>query len=482
MIENGLSQSQEQQLHITPQQQQSLKILQLERAELSELVEKELMENPVLEEESSLAADQEKNDNKLQPEAIEFYEPENSFAEATALDASYARSYAGSGGESESPSSEWREDRAPTTPVSLQEFLASQLGLADLSTHEKQIAQFIFANLDDNGYLELSDKEILIAAKASVEELDRVWTTVRALEPAGIGARNLSECLLNQLQQKGRHNGLEARILRYHADLLAKGRPHEIAKREDVTLSEVTKAIGRLRELNPFPGRQFQAATAQSITADLFVQKVNGRYVVSANDDGLPKLRISKYYRTVVAESGRTPERNYLRERLRSASWLVRCIYQRQQTIQKVAQCIVDLQQPFFEEGVEALRPVHMKEIAAKVGLHESTISRAIANKYIETPRGLFELKYFFTSRLQTSSGDISSHLVKEVIRSMIEREDRDEPLSDYAIADALNQGNIKIARRTVTKYREALRIPTAPHRSMQRSMQRGVRLEAAAM
>jgi RNA polymerase sigma-54 factor len=490
-----------QQLVMTPQLQQAIKILQLSLPELETVVQNELDANPMLEPldqsvgETAANAIQEEDANlpadgePLPPEP----EPGTRAPETEwerVADEVPATSVATEGGdaaaEMREPSLDWREyletysnnwqdgevpnddderrqalENTLTRKASLEDHLIWQLRLSSLDQREQRIGATIIYNLDDDGYLETPLAELAAQLETTVEAVESVLKRVQRFDPPGVAARDLRECLLVQLQNLGMEESLAARIVRQHLDLLEKHRYGEIAKALGVGLEMVAEARRSIASLEPKPGRDYGGAEPAYIVPDVYIQKVGDDFVVTLNESAVPRLRLANYYQRVLNDSGAGDDtKEYLQERLRSARWLVKSIYQRLQTIFKVANSIVKFQRPFFEHGVGHLRPLVLKDVAEDIGMHESTISRATANKYAHTPQGIFELKFFFTSGVKATDGeDVSAETVKEKIRTLVAGEGQDNPLSDQAIADILHEDQINIARRTVAKYRQALGI-----------------------
>jgi RNA polymerase sigma-54 factor len=490
-----------QQLVMTPQLQQAIKILQLSLPELEVVVQNELDANPMLEpldqsvaetaanaiqtEDVALPADGEPLPPEPEPGAGE---PESEWERAA--DEAPAPSIATEGpdaaAEMREPSLDWREyletysnnwqdGEAPnddderrqalentlTRKTSLEDHLIWQLRLSSLDHDEQRIGATIIYNLNDDGYLETPLAELAAQLETSVERVESVLRRVQRFDPPGVAARDLRECLLVQLHNLGMEESLGARIIRQHLDLLEKHRYAEIAKALGVELKMVAEAARGIASLEPKPGRDYGGAEPSYIVPDVYIQKLGDDFVVTLNESAVPRLRLTNLYQRVLNDSAVGADtKEYLQERLRSARWLVKSIYQRLQTIFKVANSIVKFQRPFFEHGVGHLRPLVLKDVAEDIGMHESTISRATANKYAHTPQGIFELKFFFTSGVKATDGeDVSAETVKEKIRTLVAGEGQHNPLSDQAIADILHNDQINIARRTVAKYRQALGI-----------------------
>jgi RNA polymerase sigma-54 factor len=477
-----LQQKLTQKLVMTPQLRQAIKILQLPRGELDALVYEELAENPVL------AVEQGEEEVSPADAGVMGDEPPVSeLAERTApaedIDwRSYLETY-----NDEMPSlPAWGDEDAdeerqnlienqPNRTESLAEHLAWQLRFRDLTEEEKGIAAIIIGNLDVDGYLQAPIEEIAANAGVKVEDVAHVLRVIQECDPAGVGARDLQECLLLQLRNLGLENpalndpilGLVGQIVRDHLPALEGRRFDRLAKDLGVTIEEVTQAVKLLSSLDPKPARDFGEGEIRYVTEDVYVHKVGDEWVVTLNEEGLPRLKVSASYRRLLSEGGEA--KDYIQDKLRSAAWLIKSIHQRQRTLLLVAQSLVKFQQDFLTHGVSHMRPLVLRDVAEDVGIHESTVSRAIANKYIATPRGIYPLKKFFTTGLKGRQGqDVASESVKERIREMISNEDTAHPLSDEEIAKMLSRDDVTIARRTVAKYREGMNIlPSAKRKQL---------------
>jgi len=463
-----------QQLVMTPQLQQAIKLLQLTRLELQDVVRLELEENPLLEE--NLDAEESREPESLEidekesvPEqdGEEFHEVET--GEDTLRDwDSYLDGYnysAGEqyGGEDERPSFESMLTRKGT----LVDHLLWQLHMGRFSDAEVLIGEEIVGNIDENGYLRAAVEEIAQACNCDSEDVLPVLERIKEFDPTGVGARDLQECLLIQARFLGMQGSVVERLLLNHLNDLETRKYKQIARDLGVDVNQVLMASKIIAGFDPRPGRIYGSEDVQYISADIFVYKVGDEYVVMLNDEGLPNLRLSPYY-TEVKGSANVDSRaeEYINEKVRSAMWLIKSIQQRQRTIYKVAKSIIRFQREFLDRGIECLRPLVLRDVADDIGMHESTISRVTTNKYMQTPQGLFELKYFFNSGLSTSEGDfVASESVKNRIKEIIEKEDPRKPLSDQKIAELLSGQTVNIARRTVTKYRELLRIGSSSER-----------------
>ncbi|OGR30364.1 MAG: RNA polymerase sigma-54 factor [Desulfuromonadaceae bacterium GWB2_53_15] len=463
-----------QQLVMTPQLQQAIKLLQLTRLELQDVVRQELEENPLLEEtveaedirevEPLEAAEKE---NEPDSQENEFHEVET--GEDTLRDwDSYLDGYNYSSGEQYSGEDEHSSfENLLTRKDTLVDHLLWQLHMGHFSDHEVGIGEEIIGNIDEEGYLRASLEEV--AQTCSVNELDvlPVLERIQEFDPTGVAARDLRECLLIQARFLGMQGSVVERILLNNISDLETRKYKQIARDLKVDINQVLMAAKIIGELDPRPGRVFGSDDVQYISADIFIYKVADDYVVMLNEEGLPNLKINSFYLDARG-SGSMDSRaeDYVSEKIRSAQWLIKSIQQRQRTIYKVAKSIVKFQREFLDNGIEHLRPLVLRDVADDIGMHESTISRVTTNKYMQTPLGLFELKYFFNSGLSTSEGDfVSSESVKNRIKEIIESEDSKKPLSDQRIAEMLSGETVNIARRTVTKYRELLRLGSSSER-----------------
>lgn len=490
-LEARLVQKLSQSLLMTPQLQQAIKLLQLGRLDYLEAIERELLDNPMLEEVREDGRDENSPNTRNETEIIQLDDSSNS-GESSA-----------SQGDSESldshepnptePAMDWEgfvdsftdyqgsatpkglidQDERPAyegaTPEqqSLAEHLLAQIRFADIDDNTRRIAAYIVGNLDGNGYLPSEREELAQEASCSCEELAEALEFVRSLDPVGIGAKDLRECLLLQLEFAGFSSSLAYRIVETHLDKLEKRKLDVIAKAEKVTIDEVKRAVEIVRKLEPHPGRNFSQETARYVTPDVYVTKVNGEYVLSLNEEGLPKLRVNPFYLNLLRQesSDATKNKEYLQDRLKAASWLIRSDLQRRQTILKVAESIVKFQRPFLDHGISRLRPLVLKDVADDIGMHESTVSRVTSNKYMHTSQGVFELKFFFTTGIKTASGDVSASSVRERIKTLIAQENSAKPISDQEIVELLSKEKVEIARRTVAKYRETLGIAPSSQR-----------------
>jgi RNA polymerase sigma-54 factor len=466
-----------QQLVMTPQLQQAIKLLQLSRIELEEMVIKELQENPALEESQT-----EDTDNGEQPRGEAQTSMTGEVSELTVnrelstvdkigtldwqeyLD-THSNSMHGSltaeagADDGDSPPS-W--ENSLTKKTSLEDHLLWQLRLSKITEEESAIGLYIIQNLDENGYLTLTVDEICAATETTAGVVEALLKRIQNFDPVGVAARNLRECLLVQLENLGLSDSLAALIVGNYLSFLESKRYERLAKDLNVTIEEIANAAHLIASLEPKPSRGFEQDEVRTVLPDVFVEKIGGEWVIYLNDDGVPRLRVSSLYRRMAGQEGAAEDeaRQYLQEKVRAATWLIKSIQQRQQTLMKVTQSIFKFQVEFLDYGVSHLKPMVLRDVAEDIHMHESTVSRATANKYVHTPQGLFELKYFFQSAISTGTGeDIASESVKQKIRQIIDGEDPRAPHSDQYIATALSTDSIEIARRTVAKYREAMGI-----------------------
>jgi RNA polymerase sigma-54 factor len=462
MVGHGLHQTQNLALHqvLSPQLQQSLLILQTPLLELRNLVRQEMETNPVLEELPS----------ELSPDERETAEPsaDNNFKEEfeklASLDEEWRDYMAQSGSYSRSQEAqEKRQFFFDSIPVqeTLQQNLIGQLNQTALSADDRKTAEMIIGNIDDNGFLQSTPEQMALNSGIPKENFEKLLTLIQSFHPAGVGARDLRECLFLQLRRQRKENTLEYKIISEHMVDLGKRRFPEIARRMNISVEEVQRAADKIARLNPRPGQIFAAAPENYVLPDVTVEKVDGDYQIVLNDEQIPHLRISNIYKDIIAQGNNGSEvKDYIRDKIRSGKFLIRSIHQRQQTISNIAHQIVSRQRDFLEHGPSHLKPMTMGEIADAIGVHETTVSRAVSGKYMATPQGIFEMKYFFTSGYQTATGEsLSNTSVKEAILDLVKHEDDNAPLSDQQIVEILNERGIPIARRTVAKYRDELNI-----------------------
>lgn len=465
-------QSQTQSLILAPQLRQSLKILQVPTLDLRATILSELETNPILEElpmegisidapdvspSSETAGSDEESPIELE---------EDNFDVFSKLDEDWKEYFAQENAQQpySHASDESRKHFFDSIvgETSLQEHLMSQAHLLELTPEQMKALEYLVGSIDDNGFLTVSDSEIQQATQVTTQDITIVRAALQSLEPCGIGAANLQECLLIQLKQAGRENTLPWQIIQEHFPLLLRRRIPDIARKTNTSPESVEKALEIISELDPSPGKKFSEDNNRIVVPDVKVERNDmGEWQVFLNHEFIPRLRLNQHYKEMIA-SGKlnAQEKDYLREKLRSGRFLIHSIEQRLQTIEKITWQLLHFQKDFFENGISGLKPLTMNQVAREMGIHETTVSRAIANKYIETPYGVFDMKFFFTSGFQSESGEtISNTSIKERISQLIQMEDPSQPLSDQEIARRLEEENITIARRTVAKYREELNI-----------------------
>ena len=481
---------------LAPQLQQSLALLQAPTLELKALVEQELQQNPVLEE-------VEGSEVEL-PEKPSGETGENSDATAAADPAERAVEAPEESGEvlgetpGEAPADdfqeefdklvqldqEWRDQFSPsnapvrasaedeerrqfmfdslTAGTSFTQMLMDQARESNLTAEQLSIAELIIGNIDEYGYLKATVEEISAASQLPAGPISEVLGVIKTFDPAGTGACDLRECLLLQLERAGKQDGLEYRIIRDHMEALGKRRIPEIARATGRTLEEVQESLARIAHLEPRPGRAFLPDTDQFVSPEVFVTRAGEGFAVTTNSDNVPHLRISNVYKDLMAQGGNNPEvKNYIREKIRAGKFLIKSLHQRQQTIGNIGREIVKRQQDFMAKGVAHLKPMTMAQVAEVVGVHETTVSRAVSGKYMETPQGMFEMKFFFTAGLQSAAGGeaVSNTSVKDMVAEIFKGENPSKPLSDQEVVKRVGEKGVTIARRTVAKYRDELNI-----------------------
>lgn len=456
-----------QQLIMTPQLQQAIKLLQLSRLELLETIHQELETNPLLEEvqEEVVAGDE-----AAAPENA----PETPFQEVAISEdmrreefdwESYLDEYnTGTPVLIESdPNREWPTyDHKLTLPSTLEDHLVWQLRLSGMTDAQKELGVLIIGNLNGDGYLDATVEEIAQMAQMGQDLVEEVLGKIQLFDPVGVAARDLRECLLIQARVLHPSERLVIRIIEDCLHFLENKNYAGLVRALKESQEDVKEAVSIILSLNPRPGSAFNEESIEYISPDIYVLKVDGEFVILLNEDGMPKLKVSSYYKEALNHdsSVSTDAKDYIQGKLRSAAWLIKSIHQRQRTLYRVAHSIVSLQSEFFEKGVAYLKPMVLRDVAEDVGMHESTISRVTASKYMHTPHGIFELKYFFNSSINSAVGDaVASESVKERIRHLVREEDTSRPYSDQDIVNILKSENIVIARRTVAKYREVLGI-----------------------
>ncbi len=478
---------------LAPQLQQSLALLQAPTLELKALVEQELQQNPLLEEMQAEEQEQADRPNSemdtqlitkaeaadpAEPPADVTFDPatekpttdpvddfQAEFERLTQLDQEWRDHFA----ETNIPMRSTPEDEEKrqfmfdslATGTSLQEHLLEQVRLSEVSDEQRPVAEMIIGNIDDYGYLKATAEEMALTTNIAPEKILDVLKIIQSFYPAGVGARDLRECLMIQLERQGKTKTLEYRIVRDFMDALGKRRIPEIGRGTEEDVVDVQEAIARIGLLEPRPGRAYLPDNDQYVLPEVFVVKQGEEFLVSTNNEQIPHLRISNTYKDLMAQADSSAEvREYIREKIRAGKFLIKSLHQRQQTILNIGKEIVHRQREFMEKGVAFLKPLTMVQVAEVVGVHETTVSRAVSGKYMQTPQGVFEMKYFFTSGIQTASGEgMSNTSVKDMIADIFKAEDPGKPLSDQEVVMMLSAKGIVIARRTVAKYRSELNI-----------------------
>jgi len=461
-----------QKLILTPQLQQSIKLLQLPLLELSQDINQELMNNPLLEEgmekepeksaTSGTSQDEEKfnqpTDNAEAPlEKIFGFTSDNYFEERE----SDGRDFGYFGESTEETISPFERN---SVKADLYEHLLWQLRLSAIPESLGKTAEIIINNLSDDGYLQTSTmEEIAESSGVDLEKAEEALHFIQSFDPSGVGARDLQECLLLQLEPLNLKGTLVEEILTNGFKELEGKKYKQLASKFKIPIEDVLSAIKIIEGLEPRPGRNYSSDEPIHIIPDVYIEESEGKFIITLNDEGIPKLRLSNYYRKLLTnkKSLDPEEKQFLEDKLRSAIWLLRSLDQRNKTIYRVTDSILTFQEDFFRKGAKYLKPLNLRNVAEDLGLHESTISRVTSNKYIQCPQGLLNFRYFFSNAVTTADGDISSSTVKDMIRKIISEEDSSRPLNDQKVVDLLKEKGITVARRTAAKYREELKIPS---------------------
>tara|TARA_R110002072_G_scaffold4458_1_gene31169 strand:- start:845 stop:2314 length:1470 start_codon:yes stop_codon:yes gene_type:complete len=483
-METSISQQQRLELRLAPQILQAIEILALPTLDLKGLIEREMEMNPTLEIEAREALDVQREVNQKEADTADT-EPEVPTRESLELEferlAENNEQWRMFGGEGKPRGIGGEKDKkleamnnTADKNESLQEVLESQLHELNIPERDQKIAEYLIWNIDDNGYVRYQlDEEFAkgceLEPEVSVDELLDCLELIQGFEPVGVGARDLPECLLLQLYHDNKSNryDLEIRIVAHHLDDVVGNRLPKIAKSLNEPIDIVDEAITFIRTLNPKPGRVFSNTQIHYVIPDVVVDDIDGRYEVRVEDAYIPRIHVSKHYQEMLRAGADDPKvRTYIRRKIDAAKGLMKAIEQRKSTLSRIAQEIVEYQQPFFEKGIDALRPFKMQYVADRVGVHVSTVSRAIAGKYMQTPRGIFALKFFFTGGTTRADGEEKSIVaVRQKVKDIVAKEDKNSPLSDEEIATRLKVDGLDIARRTVTKYRKQLGIPSSRQR-----------------
>ena len=481
-----------QQLVMTPQLQQAIRLLQLSRMELADLVHEEMLENPILDDELDLENERSRERDEMGGDEQQLHQLEGAGVTETPVDGSVVDGVAQTEIKGDAtavneidwenyldnysmgpPMPAFRADGEEmpsleatlTKPPSLHDHLAWQLKMTDMSPEQLEIGMTILGNVDADGYFK--DPPLAeLAADLGVDDAlcEEVLEKIQTFDPIGVGARNLAECMLIQAMACGQDDDLVVKMIRSHLGNLEKKNYQAIARDLKQPLEEIYEAAKVIMEFDPRPGRQYSSDDPHYVTPDVYIHKVGDKYFVVPNDDGLPKLKISGFYKNAMGNSAAS--KDYVQDKLRSAQWLIRSIQQRQRTIIKVAESILKFQREFFDKGIAHLKPLILRDVAEDIGMHESTVSRVTTAKYVHTPQGIFELKFFFNSGISRTNGeDLASQAVKSKIKELVDGEDPKRPHSDQKIVELLKKGGIDIARRTVAKYREQLGILSSSKR-----------------
>jgi RNA polymerase sigma-54 factor len=456
-----------QQLIMTPQLQMAIKLLQLSRLELLDTIRQELEENPALEEMHDSGGDEQVAEHEETPASEQPDTPEVTIEEKLNDDIDWSNYL----DEYNTPGRVHFESEDRDTPKfeafiarkeSLKDHLLWQFLMTKPTKEEEEIGSLIVGNLNKDGYLDVPVEEIAHMSQTDPEAVEEILIKMQTFDPIGVCARDLSECLLIQAKHLGLEDTIITEIITHHLSELEKKNYKVICKALKISMDDVVNAVNLIKSLEPKPGRQFSDDTPQYINPDIFVYKMDNDFAIMLNDDGMPKLRVNSFYKNSISRGKKISgdAEDYIQGKMRSAAWLIKSIHQRQKTIYRVMESILRFQREFFEKGIANLKPMVLRDVAQDIGMHESTISRVTTNKYAYTPQGIFELKYFFNSSIKRGQGDtIASASVQEKIRKIILNEDPKKPYSDDKISKLLKEENIHIARRTVAKYREMLKV-----------------------
>lgn len=457
-----LNLSQTQKLIMTPELRQAIQILQFNNVELTDYINKQLEVNPFLESVDNKSDESSSNDEHI-TESKEKDEVDWTELAEKYDDLSYKAYEKNTDNESKQSFESYTSKK-----LSLKDHLMIQLGMTVKSNKEKRIGEFIIESLDNKGYLGCSLQDISLLINEDVVEVERVLRLIQTFDPVGVAARSLSECLMIQLREKGIQDKNAYIIAENYLEEIATNKIQKIAKDLHISVNRVQSICDIIKMLEPKPSRGFivDSDNIRYIVPDVTIEKINDEYIIIVNDSYLPTLTISNYYKNMVNGLNDKEASKFLSDKLNSSMWLIRSIEQRRMTLYKVVESILKYQRKFFDEGKSALKPLVLKDVADDIGVHESTVSRATNGKYVQTPRGLYELKYFFASSLSEADGSgVSSTSVKNTIQKLIDSENSQKPLSDQKIAEKLNEEGINISRRTVAKYRDEMRIPSSSMR-----------------
>jgi RNA polymerase sigma-54 factor len=462
-----------QKLILTPSLQQAIKLLPMSTLELSELLNQEMVENPMLEE----VPTEELQPVEAQQQEKPAEEPKQTQEKGDTWDDQdyeyFFGDYLDDGYRPRTPT-EVKElppiENTLSTAASLADHLLWQLSMQTDDELTRAIGEAVIGNLDDDGYLVATVEELAGMGPWPTEEVERALRLLQGFDPVGVCARDLQECLTIQIRHLGMAGSPSERIVTEHLRLLQNHQVPELARKLGMSIDDLKQHIELIRHLDPKPGSRYNPSQSQYVIPDVYVVKVEDQYVAVLNEEGLPQLRISPVYRRLLDKGADNSDetRAYVKDKFRSALWLIKSVEQRQKTIHKVATSIINFQKDFLDHGIEYLRPLVLRDVANDIGMHESTVSRVVTNKYMHTPQGVFEMKYFFHSGIASSYGEaVSSVTIKQRIRKIIEQEDPRKPLSDSKIVSILQREGLELARRTIAKYREELKIPTSNQRKV---------------
>ncbi|MCF6460939.1 RNA polymerase factor sigma-54 [Clostridium sp. Cult3] len=446
-----LTLEQAQKLVMTPELRQAIQLLQFTSLELNEYLEEQIKENPLLELENSVEDYENIDDYANKREEIDWKEYIGKDD-----DISYRP-------QKDKNTKEYSFENFVSYSTSLRENLLFQLNVLDMSQEDRKIGEILIESIDENGYLMTSVEQVAKDLSISPGKIENVLSIIQSFEPLGVGARDLKECLLLQIKEDNPKNPQAEKIIRYYLEDIAYNRLSKIAKELDLDIAQVQEICDYIKTLEPKPGRCFSSGDqVKYITPDATIEYIDGEYIILLNDITGPRLNINNFYKELMRKEKDKNATEYLTERLNSAMWIIKSIEQRRMTIYKVVESILKFQRDFFEIGERGLKPLTLSEVADDIEMHESTVSRATNGKYVQTPRGLYELKFFFSSGLSTNSGEMSSTSIKSIIKDLIDKENPKKPYSDQKISDILKDRGISISRRTVAKYRDELQIPSS--------------------
>ncbi|HSH35786.1 RNA polymerase factor sigma-54 [Schnuerera sp.] len=451
----NLALEQVQKLIMTPELRQAIQLLQFNSQELNEYLKQQIEENPLLDPVNTVEEYENIDDYSNEREEIDWKEYIGKYD-----DFSYRP-------QKDKNTKEYNYENFISCSPTLKENLLLQLNVSQLNYEDKEIGEVLIENIDENGYLTTDINQIAMDTKVKVAKLENVLSTIQTFEPIGVGARNLKECLLIQLRADRLEYPYIELVIKDYLEDIAHNRLSKISKELDINLKEVQNICDYIKTLEPKPGRCFNGGSDQVkyITPDVTIEYIDGEYIIILNDVTGPRLNINNFYKEMIRKGNDPKATEFLSEKLNSAMWVIRSIEQRRATIYNVVESILKFQRDFFDRGERGLKPLTLKEVAEDIDMHESTVSRATNGKYVQTPRGLFELKYFFSSGLTTNKGDISSTSIKAMIKDIIEEENSKKPYSDQKISVILKNKGISISRRTVAKYRDELEIPSSSMR-----------------